>query len=61
MTLASTRALDLFDSGSSASDGETALPASPQKRPRKSSAPKNASEPSIAKGDFEYFLSLLLL
>jgi hypothetical protein len=53
---AMTRALDLFDSGLSASDGEAAIPAPPQKRPRKSPVSKcvlRPSEASAVKGTFE--------
>jgi hypothetical protein len=59
--LALAHALDLNDSGSSASDGEAALLAPPRKRPKRSPAPKNAPKSSVAKGNFKYFLSLLLL
>jgi hypothetical protein len=60
VTQALARALDLFDSGSSASDDEAAILAPPLKRPRKSTVPKNvpkSSGPSTTKGTFEVFLS----
>jgi hypothetical protein len=49
-------ALDLFNSDSSTSDGETTNPVSPWKRPRKSPVPKNVLKPSealAAKGTLE--------
>jgi hypothetical protein len=58
-----TRALDLFDSGSSASDGETVNLVPPRKHPRKSLIPKSAPKPSEAhavKGTLEQFLALRL-
>jgi hypothetical protein len=57
-TSASAHVLDLFHSGSFASDGETAPLAPPRKHPRKSSALKDASEMSVAKGDFDFFCFL---
>jgi hypothetical protein len=61
VTLTLACVLDLFDSGSSSSHGEATLLALPRKHPRKSPALKNAPKPSATKGNFEYFLSLLLL
>jgi hypothetical protein len=55
-TPALARVLDLFDSDSSASDGKTAPPVLPQKRPRMSSTLKDASKTSATKGDFEFVL-----
>jgi gamma-glutamyltranspeptidase len=57
------RALDLFESGSSASDGEPANLAPPRKRPRKSPVPKIVPKPSEAlatKGTLEQFFFLCL-
>jgi hypothetical protein len=56
-TQASARALDLFDSSSSASDGEAAIPAPPRKRPKNVLKP---SGPSVVKVTFGLFLSLHL-
>jgi hypothetical protein len=58
-TLTSARALNFFDSGLFASDGEAALPTQPQKHPHKSPTLKNAPKTSVVKGNFKYFLSLL--
>jgi hypothetical protein len=57
--------LDLFDSGSSASDGETTNLSPPYKRPQKSPILKNVLKPSealVAKGTLEivHFLALVL-
>jgi hypothetical protein len=57
------RALDLSDSGSSASDGETANPTPPQKCPRKSTILKDDLKPfesPALKGTLEHFLFLRL-
>jgi hypothetical protein len=53
MPRSSARALDLFDSGSSTSDGKATLLELPQKCPRKPPLPKNVLKPSTAKGNFE--------
>jgi hypothetical protein len=54
---ASTHALNLFDSDSSASSDETAppphTPGAANKRPRKSPPPKDILKPSATKGSFE--------
>jgi hypothetical protein len=58
-----THALDLFDSGSSASDSKMANPAPPRKRLRKSPVPKSVLKPfeaPTAKGTLEQFLALCL-
>jgi hypothetical protein len=55
--------LDLFDSSSSASDGEAAVLMPPRKRPQKSLVLKSVmrlSEASAAKGTLEWFLTLCL-
>jgi hypothetical protein len=55
------RALDLFDSGSSTSDGEPANPTPPQKHPQKSPVLKKVLKPSealAAKGTFKRFIFL---
>jgi hypothetical protein len=60
---APTHALDLFDSGSSASDSKMANPAPPWKRLRKSPVPKSVLKPFEApamKGTLEQFLALCL-
>jgi hypothetical protein len=55
MTHALTRALNLFDSDSSASGDESAPSPSkpPRKCPRKSSLTKGILKPSVTKGSFE--------
>jgi hypothetical protein len=50
---ASTRVLDLFGSGSSASDDETNLRELPRKCPRKFSLPMGVPKPSVMRGNFE--------
>jgi hypothetical protein len=55
-TPGSAHALNLFDSGSSASDCETVVPALHQKRPQKSPALKKVPKPRAVKGNFKYFL-----
>jgi hypothetical protein len=52
---ASTHALDLFDSGSSASDGEPTNLGPPQKRPRKSLVPKTVSKALATKDTLDQF------
>jgi hypothetical protein len=62
-TPALARALNLFDSGSYASDAEPTNLVPPQKRPRKSPIPKTVLKPSKAlttKGTLEQFLFLHL-
>jgi hypothetical protein len=57
------RALDLSDSGSSASDGETANPTPPRKCPQKSTIPNDVPKPfesPTVKGTLEHFLFLRL-
>jgi hypothetical protein len=58
-----THALDLFDSGSSTSDGGATNPTPPWKHPWKSPASKSVLKPSeapVVKGIFEQFLALHL-
>jgi hypothetical protein len=50
---ASTRALDLFGSGSSASHDEMTHWEPPHKRPRNFPLPKGVPKPSMSKGNFE--------
>jgi hypothetical protein len=55
------RALDLFGSGSSSSNGEAAPQAPPKKCHRKSPVPKIILKLSTTQGNLECFLSLFLL